>query len=192
MLEMLGGGAQLRAISVNFDQGPIDPTGGELDLAIQGDGFFVVEKEGQQLLTRAGNFIFNSNGQLTTQQGYPVLGTGGKPIVIDSSLPWSLSPDGTIVQEGGAQIPLDIRRAASLGDLARAGENFFLPLAETVEVSPEERSVRSGYLEMSAVRPTLEMTQLIEASRAYEANIKMIQNQDNVIGSLVNRVLRQS
>ena len=188
----LGGGVEEVETITLFRQGALRNTGVPSDMAIQGDGFFVVEKEGQQLLTRAGNFIFNSNGQLTTQQGYPVLGTGGKPIVIDPTLPWSLSPDGTVVQEGGAQIPLDIRRAVSLGDLAHVGENFFLPLADTVEVSPEERSVRSGYLEMSAVRPTLEMTQLIEASRAYEANIKMIQNQDNVIGSLVNRVLRQS
>lgn len=188
----LGGGVELAETLTLFRQGPLRDTDTPTDMAIQGEGFFVVDKEGQQLLTRAGDFNFNSEGQLTTQQGYPVLGTGGKPIVIDPALPWSLTPDGTVVQEGGGQFSLELRKAASLGDLARAGENFFLPLAETVEVPVEERSVRSGYLEMSSVRPTLEMTQLIEASRAYEANIKMIQNQDNVIGSLVNRILRQS
>ena len=91
----------------------------------------------------------------------------------------------------GARMTLGLAKPASLGDLARVGENLFRSLAPVKQlVAPNERpQVLNGSLEMSAVKPTQEMTQLIAASRAYEANIKMIQNQDSMTGSLISRVL---
>ena len=77
-----------------------------------------------------------------------------------------------------------------MGDLARAGDNLFRPLGPTQAIEPGERQVESGFLEISGVRPTSTMMELIETSRMYEANVRMIQNHDQTTGSLINRILR--
>jgi flagellar basal-body rod protein FlgF len=186
----VGGGAFLSQTLTDFSRGATRQTGIPTDMAIDGDGFFLVEKDGQEKLTRAGNFVFSADGRLRTQDGYSVLADDRQPVTIDASLPWRVSNEGILEQEGTA-LPLALVRPQSLGDLAKAGENLFTPLADVVPVPAAERRVRSGYLEMSGVKPTLEMMELIEASRALEANARLIQNRDQMIGSLVNRVLRQ-
>ena len=79
-------------------------------------------------------------------------------------------PDGCIAQEGDVT-SLAMVRPRSLGDLAKAGDNLFTPLAPTVPLEPEERQVVTGFLEASGVKPALEMVELIETSRAFEANV---------------------
>ncbi len=188
----VGGGVSLRQTLTDFSRGILKRTGIPTDWAIDGEGFFLVEKEGQQLLTRAGNFRFNANGQLQTQDGYNVLADDGRPVAIDVGGPTPrLLPHGVLTQ-GDAGIPLALVKPQSLGDLAKAGENLFSPLADTAPVAADQRRVLEGHLETSTVKPTLEMMDLIEASRAYEANVRMIQNHDQMIGALVNRVLRQT
>lgn len=126
-----------------------------------------------------------------TRQGHSVLSVEGQPIELDPTLPWNLFEDGTIDQVG-LRIPVGLVKPRSLGDLAKAGENLFSPLADVFQVPAGQRRILRGYLEQSTVKPALQMMELIETSRAYEANIKMIQNQDNMIGSLINRMLRSS
>src|SRR5690606_6173440 len=142
------------------------------------------------LLTRAGNFVIASDGTLTTGDGDPVLGDDG-PVRIDPTLPWQILDDGGVMQGNNRVTQLRIEKPQSLGDPVKLGANFFAPLADTVPVEPGEARVLSGYLEMSGVQPTTEMMELIEASRAYEANVRLIQHQDQMLGSLVTRVLRQ-
>jgi flagellar basal body rod protein FlgG len=72
----------------------------------------------------------------------------------------------------------------------KVGGNFFTPLGPTPPVAETERSVRNGYLELSGVNPTSSMMELIETSRAFEANMKLIQNQDHMLGALISRVLQ--
>ncbi len=102
-----------------------------------------------------------------------------------------MTPDGAI-QQGADKIPLAINRPAQPGDLTKIGENLFQALAPAEPVPTEMRDVRIGYLEMSGVKPTLEMLEMIETSRAFEANINMIKNHDSILNSLVNRVLRSN
>ncbi len=190
----LGGGVSMRETATNFAGGTLKPTGNRTDLAIddpQGTVFFAVQRDGQKMLTRAGNFQFSNTGQLQTQDGHPVLSADGSVINIDPRLSWRFMPDGTIEQQGN-QIPLALETPRSLGDLVKAGQNMFRPLADTSAVSADQRRVREGHLEMSAVRPVQLMVDMIKATRAYEANDRMIQNQDSMISSLVNRVLRQA
>lgn len=190
-LNDLGGGVRVRENLTDFSVGVLKKTGVNTDMAINGDGFFLVEKDDQQLLTRAGNFQFTNDGRLVTQTGHAVLDDGGNPITLNPTLPWQVLPHG-VIEQGGNQIALALVKPQSLGDLVKVGETFFSPLAPATRVAPENRQVVSGFLESSGVKPTTEMMQLIETSRAYEANIRMIQNHDSVIGSLVNRVLRQA
>ncbi len=186
----IGGGIVVRETSTDFTPGPLKNTKMPTDFAVRGDGFFVVDREGEQMLTRAGNFQLTSDGALISQNGYPVLDTSGTPITIDPSQgPWSLSEDGSIHQAGGTQT-LALVQPSSLDQLAKAGENLFRLLGETTPVEGSARRVITGFLEQSGVSATLETMQLIESSRAFEANVAMIRHQDEMLGGLVNRVLR--
>jgi flagellar basal-body rod protein FlgF len=187
----IGGGVRLAETSTDFGQGPLRQTHNDTDFALDDpNSFFVVENEGQEFLTRAGNFHFNSEGLLVTDHGHRVLGSDGAAIEIDPLLPFQVSPQGAVVQAGSGR-PLAIRQPASLGDLVRVGENLFSAVGtEPVEVPDAARSVKSGFLEMSSVQPHSEMIRLIETTRAYEANIRMIQNHDNVLSNLFGRLLR--
>jgi flagellar basal body rod protein FlgG len=117
------------------------------------------------------------------------LSSDGAQIAVDPRLPWEMSESGAVQQAGLLQ-PLALVKPQSLGDLVRVGENLFASLADVSPLPVAERHVLSGYLEQSTVKPALEMMDLIETSRAYENNIRMIQHQDQMLGSLVNRVLR--
>jgi len=186
----VGGGVFTRDTLTDYSAGTVQPTGIPTDLTIDGDGYFVVAKEGQEYLTRAGNFTFTALGELVTQRGDPVMGDGG-PVTINPALPWEITGNGS-VRQAGTEVALAIRRPAFIGDLVKMGENLFSPLSPPVDVPAGQRRVRQGYLELSNVKPTREMMELIETSRAFEANTRLIQNQDHVMGALINRVLRQA
>lgn len=188
-LNDIGGGVSFAETVTDFSGATLQQTGNPTDLAIDGEGFFLVAKNGQQFLTRAGNFHFSTDGRLLTDQGHDVLSTQRQPIAINPSQPFEFLTPG-LLSQAGTQIPLAIVQPQSLGDLAKAGENLFSPLAAVQDVQPDKRRVAPGFIEQSAVQPALEMMELIETSRAYEANIRMIQNQDHLLSSLVNRVLR--
>lgn len=189
-VENIGGGVEFLATVTDFGAGPLEHTQNRTDLAIEGDGFFVVQRGEEQLLTRAGNFVVGADGQLQTQQDYPVIGSAGSPVVINpADNDWEFNRRGQLRQAGTLQ-DLAIVRPNSYGDLVKVGENLFRPLATPDPVPLPERRVAPGYLEGSAVKPTAEMTAMIEASRLFQANMQMMRTQDEMISGLVNRVLR--
>lgn len=188
----MGGGVAMEQVKTVYAQGPIQQTKGQTDFAINDNtSYFVVQRGEEQLLTRAGEFVFNSQGLLTTTNGDPVISTSGNTIQIDPTKDFKVHDDGRIVQ-GATTQALRLARPAQPGDLTRVGDNFFRPLAEVNNVPPNERQLQSGYLEQSAVKPTGAMMELIEASRLYEANLRMIQHQDQVMGGLISRLLKDS
>ncbi|HEV3344326.1 MAG TPA: flagellar hook basal-body protein [Pirellulales bacterium] len=189
-IDDLGGGVDSLASITDFSPGAVKATGMPTDLAIEGDPFFVVRRDGKDLLTRAGNFMLTPAGMLVTQHGDPVMSTEGTPAGIDPERgPWYLTPDGAIAQAGD-KIYLSLVRPRSYGDLVKTTDNLFAPLAPTAAVPATERHVLSGYLEQSGVQSVSEMTDMIETSRAFEANVNMIRSQDTILGELVSRVLK--
>ncbi len=184
----VGGGVMVEATTTDFSPGGYQQTSRPEDFAIRGDGYFVVQKQGQKLLTRAGNFNFTATGMLTTDEGLPVLSADGAPVAIDPNRPWWLSREGEVLQDG-ARIPLALVRPQQPGDLVKAGGNLFHPLAATVPLPPEFRRVESGMLETSGVNPVAEMMNMISASRAFESNVTLIRNHDHMLGNLISRVL---
>lgn len=188
----LGGGVRVSKTQTDFSPGAFKRTNVPTDMAISGDGFFMVRRPDGDFLTRAGNFSFNSAGRLVTQDNCPVLSDSGAPIDIDPDAgEWRLTNDGSIVQEGSQQ-NLALVKPRSLGDLSKVGQNLFKSLAPASALPPEKRQVHGGFLEQSDVKPTTEMTELIEASRAFEANISMIKNLDQMMGTLTSRLLKFS
>jgi flagellar basal-body rod protein FlgF/flagellar basal-body rod protein FlgG len=188
----LGGGVRVLTSPTDFSPGPLNTTGGASDLAIDGDSFFVVSKHGEPMLTRAGAFMFNQNGVLVDPTGDPVLSESNQPIQIDpEGGPWQFTPDGGVAQAGDLTY-LAMVRPRSPGDLVKHGENMFRPLATPVATALEDRHVLTGQLEVSGVEPTTEMVELIETTRAFEANVSVIRNYDQMMSTLVDRVLKQS
>lgn len=187
----IGGGVKLIETQTDFSGSSLRHTKVPTDFAVSGEGFFQVRgADGQTLLTRAGNFTLDPLGRLITQtNNLPVLDDSATPIQIDGTRPWQLAPGGVISQDG-SEIPIGLASPQSLGDLVKAGQNLFRALGPTAPVAA--RDIRQGYLEQSGVNPTRETMAMIETSRAFEANMKVIQHQDSMISGLINRVLSSS
>ncbi len=185
----LGGGVDVRETRTDHSQGPFKNTNIPTDLAIKGDGFFSVRAPDGDYLTRAGNFALLPTGELVTQQGHAVLDDSGAPTRIES-FPWTLTHDGGIQQSDGTVVRLGLQRPASLGDLVKVGENLFRPVGPVAPLDPSERHVVNGHLELSGVSATTEMMNMIEASRAFEANVNLIRNQDQMLGTMLGRLLK--
>lgn len=186
----IGGGVTIQKSATQFSVGAIKQTGRRTDFAIEDDAsFFVVNRDNEQLLTRAGNFLFDSSGKLVNQKGDAVLSSTGGEIQIDPTQPYQVAPGG-VIRQGSNTAALMIAAPRSLGDLSHTDENHFKPLAAFDLINNTDRPVHNNALEQSAVSPTSAMMELVETSRVYEANVRMIQNQDNVMGSLISRVLQ--
>jgi flagellar basal-body rod protein FlgF len=186
----LSAGVGIQPAMTQFQQGPVKMTGRTTDLAINDpNSFFVVQRGEQELLTRAGSFGFDAQGQLVNSHGDPVVSAGGGRIRIDPQKPFEVMSDGAVVQAGERQA-VKLVKPAALGDLSRIGDNLFQSLTTVNDVPTDERKVTSGALEHSAVNPTTAMMELIEASRVYEANVRMIQTQNDSMEQLIGRVLR--
>ena len=189
-LSDLSGGLTVRETVVDYRPGALKLTNIPTDIAIDGrDGFFVVDREGEQLLTRAGNFTLAPDGRLVTPQGFSVLSQDGNPILLNPTAPFRVHTSGRI-EQGDAAYSLALVKPVSRGDLVKQGENLFSPLATTIPLPEKDRRVLGGYLEHSGVNPVEAMTEMIEASRAFEANVNLIRTQDQAMGSLISRLLR--
>ncbi len=189
-LEDLGGGVMMDETATDFAPGPLVKTGNRADVAIKGEGFFLVQKGEEAHLTRAGNFSTTAAGNLVTQQGYNVLSQDGNPITIDPSDPtWKITSSGAVVSAAGSQ-NLALVEPDSLGDLVRVGENLFRSLSEPQPLPANRRGVIPQHIEGSGVKPTTEMVEMIHTSRIFEANINMMKTQDEMLSGLVNRVLK--
>ena len=188
----VGGGVKLSDVLTDYSSGKLRHTGQKLDVAIvdNGKGYFQVQGDnGEALLTRAGNFRLEPTGRLVSQSGQPVLDQSGGEIQILPNLPWSVSSDGVILQGSESRV-LGMMAPQAPGDLVKVGSNNFRSLGTVDTLPVAERNVRQGYLEMSGADPTRQMMAMIESSRAFESNTKMVQNHDSMTSSLINSVLR--
>jgi flagellar basal-body rod protein FlgF/flagellar basal-body rod protein FlgG len=187
----LGGGVKVIEIETDHSAGLLKETGNELDLAINGKGFFHVKGEdGERYLSRSGAFVLDTQGRLVTQNGHrPVLDQSGREIVLSPGLPVAISSDGFISQ-AGTIYALGLSQPQAVGELVKVGNNLFKPLGNVQPLTLAERNIRQGYLEMSGANPVRQMMAMIETTRAFEANTRMIQNQDTMLGALISRVLQ--
>ncbi|MEO6006177.1 MAG: flagellar hook-basal body protein [Opitutus sp.] len=165
---------------VNFVTGETQPTRRELDVAIQGDGFFEMQRaDGSHGFTRNGEFRLRSDRTLVTSGGDEVMGVGGSPITL---LPGGgsmvINLDGTVFQ-GETQIgKLSIQRFADNSQLTPGEGGYFLPGPGMAPEAVSNPELLQGYLEGSNVTPLREMVDLVLIARAYEANQKMITTLD--------------
>jgi flagellar basal-body rod protein FlgF len=189
-MEDVGGGVRMNATFTDYSPGTMQLTQIPTDLAIDSPNtFFMVQNDKQKVLTRAGNFHLSNEGTLVTASGDPVLGTDGAPIQLDPALPFRFVAGGA-VEQAGERIELALIKPKNVSKLQKAGENYFAPEKSSDLLPADERLVKVGYLEMSGVNPVEEMVELITASRAYEANVRIIQQHDTATSELISRLLK--
>ncbi|MBI3414276.1 MAG: flagellar hook basal-body protein [Verrucomicrobia bacterium] len=178
-------------VMTNFRAGEMKSTGNPTDVAIEGPGFFEVQlPNGTRALTRDGEFQQNAQGQLTTKQGYLVMSSNG-PVQFDPGKggPISISSTGAISQGSDFLGQIKVVDVDDPQALTSLGSGFFLsesPKAKVTEVPFP--SLRAGYLENANTSTSAEMVNLISAMRQYEANQRLIQNQDERMGRVISEL----
>ena len=190
----LGARTRIAVGKIDYTQGGMQFTGNPLDLAISGNGFFRVGTPQGEMLSRDGAFCLNAEGQLSTKQGWPVLGEGGPIQVPQGTKSVHVAPDGRVFADGGEVGALQIMTANDLTQLERVGQTMYrlIPGTRAVEIPalPEGALVNQGYLESSSVNVVTEMVNMIEASRQFEAYTKLIQTSYTLDAEAYNKVGR--
>ncbi len=177
---------RLAAHASNMLPGSMRMTGGDLDVAIEGDGFFLVDMNGQTELTRAGHFLVNADGILTNPEGNPVLDNaeGQIQIPIEASR-INIGVDGVISVNGAEIGRLGVVTADPM-TLSRAGNNNWIA---TEGFQPVETSkVMQGFLEDSNVQPLTEIARMIEVQRYYDAGQKILEMEDERIKQVITTI----
>lgn len=183
--------ATISGTQVNMAEGPLLTTGRELDVAVRGDGLITVQApDGSEAYTRAGNLTVNSSGLLTTAAGYPVMGNSG-PIAIPPNEKLDIGTDGTITVLPIGQAANSLAVVDRI-KLVKAPPDGMVKTPEGLlrstsgDALPADASVglQSGVLESSNVNAIDALTNMIELSRHYEAQVKLMKAaQDNDVAA---------
>jgi len=195
----VGLGVRPTAITKMFSQGNFKETGNNLDLAITGNGFFKVQMpDGTQAYTRNGSFKLDANGQMVTSDGYPLV---PNIVIPPDAVQISIGTDGTVsvLQAGQTQTTqigqITLTNFINPAGLHALGDNNYINTSasgdpiEGVAGTMGLGQIRQGFVEMSNVQLVEEMTDLITAQRAYDANSKAIMTSDEMLKT-VNQLKR--
>jgi len=178
-------------VARDFGQGGLHRTDAPLDLAIEGQGFFKITTKDGERYTRDGRFRTDDLGRLTTQAGQTVMDEGGGEITLDLQKGQiTIAQDGTVSQGDERVGKVGVYKFDTLSVLEKAGDNL---LANTSNAQPApaiDAKVRQGMLEESNVKPILEITRMIEVSRAYEQVTRMMDSQSELTRSTITRMGR--
>lgn len=194
MVGTLGMGVECNEIYTNFNQGSLKQTENTFDLALEDDGFFVIDTPQGERYTRNGSFIMGKEHILETKDGFPVMGENGQIEITKNFV--NIDKLGRVWQyddPAEEQELIDTIQVVGFRRnrfLNKQGNSFW----DNTEISGEPQILRgedrpgvlAGFLESANVNPVNEMVNMIEVNRAYEANQKMISAHDNLLGKLVN------
>ena len=179
--------ATARVRETDLSQGSLSQTGGAFDLAIEGDGFFMVQTPQGPRLTRAGHFGPNENGDLVTPEGYQVVDAGGAPVFVPQGQgAVGIAPDGTISAGGTPVGQIGIVLPRNPLELVREGGTLFRADSGTDQAI--EGRVLQGFLEKSNVNSVLEVSRMIEVQRAYEMGQGFLEREDERIRKTIQAI----
>jgi flagellar basal-body rod protein FlgG len=208
----LGTGVELNELFTDLQQGAMKETGSDFDVALDGRGFLTVLTPWGERYTRNGSFQLGKEGYLESKEGSPVLGENG-PIRVKANN-FQVDKEGRVwINAEYADDPtlfvskenntwaetalLDTLKIVEF-DVPRYLQKQGSSLYRSTDVSGDAQSmldrarprVVQGFVEASNVDPVVEMVQMIEVNRAYEANQKVIQNSDSMLGVLINQTAK--
>jgi len=177
----------------DYTQGTLQPTGNPLDLAITGQGFFVVNGPSGPLFTRNGAFQISSSGALMTAEGYTVSGVGGGTIQTQSQSPITVAADGTVEQDGQTLGQIDIVDFQDRSILQKVGNSYFSNASSTVNPSPAtDASIAQRQIEASNVSPAESAVRLVAVMRQFEMLQKAISVTTDMNKKALDEVARVS
>lgn len=167
--------------------GPMRRTGNPLDVALQGPGWFGVQRGDETMFTRAGNFQLNVNGEIVTGRGDLVAGEGGGPIIIPAgSKEIRIAEDGSVATEQGVVGRLMVMEFENQQDLEAVGDGLH---RSPNEGQPATQSrVISGMVEGANVQPVVEMTRMIDVLRTYQSTQNMLRNEHDRQRTMIQRL----
>lgn len=181
--------ATAAARRVDPTPGAVTMTGGSLDFAIQGEGFFLVETPQGNALTRAGRFTPSAGGELVTPEGYRLLDEGEAPVFLppEADAP-ALAPDGTLSAGGAPLARIGLWQPSDPAGLARRAGTLF-EAAGGVEPAGGA-TLMQGALEESNVSPVTEIARMIEVQRAYELGQTFLDREDSRVRGVIETLGR--
>jgi flagellar basal-body rod protein FlgF len=171
--------------SIDSSQGMAQTTGNPLDVAIVGEGFFVVDVKGQQNFTRNGSFSIDKDGFLATSSGYRVIGIDNKPISLGKEIKSrpTIALDGTITVDGNTVGQI---KTVKVTDIKPVSESLFSGKGgETLQAD-----MRQGFVERSNVNPMREMIAMITAQREFQTLQQMIRSFDQLSSEAITQIAR--
>lgn len=194
----IGNGTKVISTSKVFTQGQLKETGQELDIAIDGEGFFEIERpDGTSAYTRDGAFKINADGEVVTSDGLPV--QNGWAAVPPTTTDIAITSTGNVtylLADGSTQnAQVQLARFPNPGGLKAIGRNLFIETEASGAPelgNPDQNNfgaLQQGFLELSNVNIVQEMVDMIVAQRAYETNSKAIQTSDQML-SQANQIKR--
>lgn len=203
LLERLGAGVLMAPVRTVHRQGALMPTGNPLDLAIRGEGFFMVEGasagagagSGQQVrLTRDGRLTLNERGELVTVSGgHRVLDDAGRAISLGRGGRAEIDGDGTIRQDGAEIARVRLAVVPNKQQLRKVGENLYVANSTALSSRTDAGGeIVQGHVERSAVDPISAMMAVTNAAGAVAAATRVMSVHDELVGRMVGTLGRVS
>jgi flagellar basal-body rod protein FlgF len=159
--------------ALNTAAGSITPTGSDLDIAIEGNGFLVINTPHGIRYTRNGNLKPNAQSILATSEGFPVMGDNDQPISLGAGK-IQINTDGTVSMDGAPAGRLKVVAFKDLSALQKEGQSLFVSRANPLAERPSEAIIRSGYLEQSNVNSVSSIVKMVDVLRQFESIKKTV------------------
>jgi flagellar basal body rod protein FlgG len=172
--------------ATDYRSGALTTTDAPLDLALEGDGFFVVRTPAGERLTRGGSFRLDANGMVTDLEGNALLGDGGPITVPPGKI--EIRKDGVVRVEGKEVGRLRVETVPPGTQLQHDAGTRFLPDPTRTAMDPAARRVRQGTLEASNVDSVGSLVDLINIQRSYAAVQSTVKTFDGVMGTIANEI----
>jgi len=169
----------------DFASGSIELTGNELDMAVQGQGFFVIQTPAGERYTRNGSFQLNQRGELVTSEGYNVLADGGFLTFAPEETGIIVTKDGRVSSSAGDKGILRVAEFEDPQSLKREGDTMF---SGENPILDNPSSIVHMAIERSNVSGVNEMTEMIRVTRAYTSMANLQQKQDELRRNAIKRL----
>lgn len=181
--------ADARGRLIDLKQGVLNQTNGTYDMAIEGDGFFLLEAPDGNRLSRAGAFLPSPEGELMNADGHRLLDEGQAAIIVPAGASQiAIGADGTLSANGIAFAKVGVFAAPNEAALTHQGGTGFTLTDDPEPI--EDARIRQGFLEDSNVDPVFEITRMIEVQRAYELGQSFLDREDQRIRSAITAMTR--
>ena len=167
-------------------EGALKATGSPFDLAIHGNGFFVVQTPNGERYTRNGHFTLDTSGQIVDDNGDPLQGDGGAVAVSVDDGDIHIGKDGTVSGKKGQIAKLRVADFPDETQLVKEGSSLYSTTQQPTTASSAE--IRQGMLEESNVQPVIEISRMVEVMRSYQSTATLTQSQEDLMRQAIDQL----